>query len=412
MNGLFILALCLFIAQSLWKISLSLLNQSYIKKNGNKVPEEFSGIIDGEHLQKVQRYSAASGNFGVFVKVFNTALMGILIFTPLLSVYSSWIESFGWGQTLSGVFFFAILLLAQEILSIPFSLYHNFVIEKKFGFNKMSFGLWAGDLIKSTLISIVLSGGLLFGGFALFYAAPKLWPLFIWAFFAAFQFLIILLYPNVIQPLFNERKPLEDEELLKKIKALCNQVDLPLKDVYQMDASKRSGHSNAYFYGLGAVKHIVLFDTLLQQMNHEEILAVLAHEMGHYKHKDMLKNLITTLAGSLAALWAGYFLLNRVGLFEAFALESAILPAQILLLGFFASLLGFFSSPLQAILSRRAERKADAFAKKTLGSGDALSSALITLTKENLSNLTPQPLFAWWNYSHPPVLERIRTLVR
>jgi STE24 endopeptidase len=309
-----------------------------------------------------------------------------------------------------GLLFFLFLTLAQTLLDIPFSLYNTFRIENRYGFNTTTKGLWLADLLKSTAITMLLLSLLVSGAFTSIRWSPGFWWLWVWGFFAAVTIFLIYIAPYVIEPLFFKFSPVEEEGLEEEIRVMMEKTGVKVSRVMQVDASRRSRHSNAYFTGIGRVKRIVLFDTLLTQMNHREILAILAHELGHWKKGHILKRLILTETGGLLALYVAFRLLQWGGLPGLIGLTQSSFPAQLVILMFLGSLVAFPFTPLSSWLSRRHERQADLFACELSGAPDALAAALIKLSGENLANLHPHPIYAKFYYSHPPVVERVRRL--
>jgi STE24 endopeptidase len=266
------------------------------------------------------------------------------------------------------------------------------------------------DLLKGFLISAVLGGFLLGLFLSLILRGGRAWWFWAWMIVGIFELLMIWLYPVLLAPLFNKFEPVQNQELIQRIRNLMVKAGLRAKGVFQMDASKRSRHTNAYFTGLGKSKRIVLFDTLLQSHSSDEIEAVLAHEVGHWKRKHVLKHLVAAEALSLA----GFFLLSRLLhwqlLYETFGFRDLIPYAGLFLAGVLFSPLGFFARPLESFFSRKFEREADDFVLRLLPSGEPLADALKRLSLDNLSNLRPHPLYAWFYYSHPPIVERILRL--
>ncbi|MBS1125715.1 MAG: Ste24 endopeptidase [Nitrospirae bacterium] len=241
-------------------------------------------------------------------------------------------------------------------------------------------------------------------------ASPGWWWLWVWLFFLAFGIFMMYISPYVIEPLFFKFEPVKVEGLEARVRALMEKAGLKVSRVFQVDASRRSRHSNAYFTGIGKVKRIVLFDTLLQQMTQDEVLAVLAHEVGHWKKKHVLKRIVMTEIMALIGIVAGFRLLQGSWLSDLLRLGNASFFAKVVILGFLASIVTFPLTPLFSYLSRRDERESDQFARELTGDPGAMASALVKLSKENLSNLHPHPLYAAFYYSHPPVVERIREL--
>jgi STE24 endopeptidase len=298
-------------------------------------------------------------------------------------------------------------MLAGAVLEIPFSLYGTFRIEQKHGFNRQAPGLWWSDWLKSTLLSLVLTGALAAGALALVQAAPSSWWLWVAALIIGVSLLLTLISPYVIEPLFHKLEPLEVEGLSEGIRSMTERAGVHVGRVLKVDASRRSSHSNAYFTGLGRVKRVVLFDTLLSQMSHPQILAVLAHELGHWKKRHVLVRMLVMYALLLLGAYIAFVLLPTSLLPRLVGLESASFAARLVILMVVASAVLFPLTPVFAAWSRRDERQADAFAVELHGQARDLADALAKLGTENLSNLHPHPLYAAFYYSHPPLAERI-----
>jgi STE24 endopeptidase len=265
--------------------------------------------------------------------------------------------------------------------------------------------------LKGVAVSLVLLSGMAAGALALVLASPQLWWLWVWLFFALLTLFLMYLSPYVIEPLFHTFEPLRRQDLEEEIQQLTARAGLKVSRVQQIDASRRSGHSNAYFSGIGRVKRIVLFDTLLEQMENREILAVLAHEAGHWQHGHIIKRLLGMQVISLLVLILAHRLLTWGGLAGLLGLSDASFYAQVVILSFLGTLAGFFLAPLSAWWSRRHEWQADRFAVDLTGDAQALASALVKLARENLANLHPHPLYARYYYSHPPMVERVKVLL-
>jgi len=309
-----------------------------------------------------------------------------------------------------GLLFFVLLSIITHLFRLPFSLYDTFVIENHYGFNTMTFKIWVLDLLKGIAISAALGGLVLWLLLVLVVHGGTLWWVWAWVLLGLFELLLLWLFPLVIAPLFNKFDPVEDTDLKRQIEALMEKVGLRVRGVFRMDASKRSKHTNAYFTGLGRSKRIVLYDTLLTSHTAREILAVLAHEIGHWKKRHVLKQLLLAEGVSLAGFYAvGKFLKWEI-LYEAFGFQEAVPFVGLFLIGTCAGLVGFFAQPLESIISRWFEREADDFAVNLVKGADPLCQSLKRLAADNLSNLNPHPLYAWFYYSHPPLVERISRL--
>jgi STE24 endopeptidase len=327
----------------------------------------------------------------------------------LLGLYASWASAIP-SFILQGVVFFLLLSYANSLLSIPFGLYRTFRIENKYGFNTMTAKLWLTDFIKSTFISTVLTGIVLLCGLWIVQKSPGLWWLLLWAFFFIFSIFMMYLSPYVIEPLFHKFMPLEGGGLEEKIKAMMEKTGIRISRVFKIDASKRSHHTNAYFTGIGKTKRIVLYDTLLTKMDGDEVLAVLAHEAGHWKKKHLLKMIVVFEALSLAGAYIVFRVLKSGILAQVFALKGNAFFGELVVLGFVFSIVSFPFTPLFSAISRRHEREADIFAVELAPKAEALATSLIKLSRDNLSNLHPHPLYAAIYFSHPPVVARVRAI--
>ena len=407
MTILLLIAYLLVLAIGYW---LKLLNLSHLKSHGSSVPAEFEGAVDPDLLQKISSYTFENSRIGLAESLIGNTVFLFFLFGGLLGLYDRWITSMGDSFIWSGVLFFLLLVTAETILGIPFSLVKNFSIENRYGFNTMTIRLWLSDLAKSLVIASILSVIAVGAALAIIQAAPAWWWLWVWCFFLLFGVFVMYISPYVIEPLFYKFTPVQAEGLEDRIRDLMERAGLKVSRVFQVDASRRSRHSNAYFTGIGKVKRIVLFDTLIEQMTQDEILAVLAHEVGHWKKRHVLKRIIMTEAMALAGLFLAYILLQWEGLPGLLGIEHASFYARVVILGFLGSLILFPLTPFFSFLSRRDEWQADRFAIKLTGDPDPMSSALVKLSKENLANLHPHPFYAAFYYSHPPVVSRIRKL--
>ncbi|MRR36667.1 M48 family peptidase, partial [bacterium] len=310
----------------------------------------------------------------------------------------------------SGILFFFACSLFLGMFDLPFDLYRTFVIEKRFSFSTITFPMWLSDLVKSVLISAVIMGIFLSVFFWLILIAPKTWWLMSWIFFVSFQMLMSWLYPVVIAPLFNKFEAIDDRDLLEKISDLAGRAGITVKGIFKMDAQKRSRHSNAYFTGIGKSKRIVLFDTLIQGHTREELLSVLAHEIGHWKKGHIRKQIIMSMTVSFVLLYGAYLAVTKSVLYTTFGFSGVTIYAGLFLLSVILKPAAYLVSPLGAMISRHFERQADTYAYEQIGSAEAMVSALKQLATQNLSNLHPDPVYAWFMYSHPPLVERIRYL--
>lgn len=406
-----ILFLSLSIIVSAAAFFLTWLNLRHLELHGDEVPRGFGDHLDADTLRKASAYTVAQNRVGLVESALDTAILLLFLFCGGLEAYDRIISPLSDSFIVKGLLFFLPLYFAQTILAIPFSLYRNFSLESRFGFNTMTPGLWLTDLLKSTAIGATLVALLLTGAFALIQFSPAAWWLWVWAFFAAVSLFLMYLSPYLIEPLFYKFEPVRIEGLEEEIRRVMGKAGLEVRRVLQVDASRRSRHSNAYFTGIGKVKRIVLFDTLLQQLDHGEVLAVLAHEAGHWKKRHLLKRLLMAEAEALVACYAAFRLLEWGGLHTLLGMGEVSFPAQLVILGFLVSLVSTIMTPVGSWLSRRHEREADGFATELTGMPGALASSLVKMSRDNLSNLHPHPLYAAIYYSHPPMAERVADLL-
>jgi len=402
--------LAVFLLRSGVQVYLTRLNLSSLRRHGTTVPEMFQGSIDPERLRKISAYTVDSERFGLLSTLANQGLFLIILLSGFLPWLEKLIRPWGHGEIVNGLIFFAALSISSNLLRIPFGLYETFVIEERYGFNTMNFGTWVSDLFKSLLIGAILGGLLLGLLLALVIDGGKVWWIWAWMVVGGFELLLLWLFPVIILPLFNKFDPIENVRLEEHIRRVMEKVGLRTKGIFKMDASKRSKHTNAFFVGLGRTKRIVLFDTLLGSHTEEEILAVLAHEAGHWKKRHILRMLVPLEILSFVSFYVLGKLLNWPLIYQTFGFQESIPYVGLFLWGTFFSLLGFFAQPLESAISRRFEREADDFALELTGTADPMRSALKRLAADNLANLNPHPLYAWFYYSHPPLVERIARL--
>ena len=403
--------LAVFILVSLFQYWLEYINISRLNECGDEIPQEFAGYIDQQLLTKTRNYTVEKNRLGIFSSIFSDLTTVIFFFCGLLGFYARWVESWQFNFIITGLIFFLLLKYAAGILGIPFDLYGTFIIEKKYGFNTRTFRLWLADLVKSLILGTILMGILISTALALIKYFPGYWWLVVWCFFLCFSIFLMYLSPYVIEPLFNKFTLLDDEELESEIKKLAEKAGIPVQKVLKMDASKRTRHTNAYFTGIGRVKRIVLYDTLLEKMEKKEILAVLAHEAGHWQKKHLLKMLAVYEVIAFAVFLAAYYILKEELLADLFGLDlNEPFFAQATIMMLILGIIAFPLTPLFCWFSRMNEKEADEFAKELTGSGEGMISALVKLSKDNLSNLHPHPFYSAFYYSHPPVTERIKYL--
>jgi len=403
-------ALAVFALVAAARLGLSWLNLRHLRREGHVVPEVLAAEVDAARLARISEYTAARARLGFVQSSLSTLVVGGFLFAGGLAWYDAAVFRAFPSFLAGGVVFFAGLLLANSVLAIPFQLYSDFRLEARYGFNRQTVGLWWADWLKNTALALVFSVLIAAAGLRLVQAAPHTWWLWVSALISALSLLLTVLSPYLIEPLFYRMEPLDVEGLREGIRSLTERAGVHVGSVLKVDASRRSSHSNAYFTGLGRQKRVVLFDTLLSQMTEPQILAVLAHELGHWKKQHVLTRMIVMLVLLVVFAYLMFLLSPSAGLPHLLGLSSASFPARITILAAGASLLMFPLTPLFSAWSRRDEREADQFAVELHGAPLDLAGALAKLGTENLSNLHPHPLYAAFYYSHPPLTERIAGL--
>jgi STE24 endopeptidase len=373
------------------------------------VPGEFEGLYDPETYQKSQKYTKVTTKFGLLTSTVDLAVLLAFWFSGGFNWLDQIVRSWHLPVIGIGLVYFGILIAAKMVLSLPFSLYSTFVIEERFGFNKTTPKTFLLDLLKSLLLAILLGGPLLAGILALFNYLPRFAWLYAWAGITAFTLLIQYIAPRWIMPLFNNFEPLEEGDLRQKIVNFARQVQFTIEGIYVMDGSRRSGKSNAFFSGFGKNKRIALFDTLIEQHTNDELVAVLAHEIGHYKKKHIIMTMVSGILQTGLMLVLLAIFLHAAGLYNAFYMDQASVYTGLIFFSLLYTPLEFILSIFMNMISRKNEYEADAFASSTF-KREPMISALKKLSKDNLSNLTPDPFYVFLNYSHPTVLQRIQSI--
>jgi STE24 endopeptidase len=395
------------------KLYLSGRQVRHVAGHRHQVPAAFAASISLQAHQKAADYTLAKSKLATVELAWSAAVVLGWTLMGGLSALDQWIDGAGlgqWGPLAPQLALVAAFALIGGLLDLPLSWYGTFRVEERFGFNKMSLGLWLGDLLKSTLVGALIGLPILALILWLMGSTGPLWWLWAWAAWMGFNLLILVLYPTVIAPLFNKFEPLQDESLKARVTALMQRCGFSAKGLFVMDGSKRSAHANAYFTGFGAAKRVVFYDTLLKQLSPGEVDAVLAHELGHFKHKHIVQRIVMLFALSLGGLALLGWLSQQVWFYAGLGVQPKLgAPNDAMALLLFllvVPVFSYFISPLSARLSRRHEFQADAYACQQTSGAD-LSSALLKLYKDNASTLTPDPLFASFYYSHPPASERL-----
>ena len=401
----FVIVLALFLS---WKLDLvsTLLN---LKALSPDIPKAFAGIIDEEAYEKSQEYTRTKSVYGIVEGIFSLIVLFVFWWLGGFGWLDELVRGLGRGPVVTGLVFIGLLLMAQQALSTPFELYNTFVLEEQFGFNRTTLATWLVDHLKGAILGVVIGAPLLALLLWLFQSVPMAW-LWAWVAVTAFSLLLTYIAPTWIMPLFNKFEPLPEGELKSEIHAMSEKCDFPLKEVSVMDGSKRSAKSNAFFTGIGDNKRIALFDTLIENHTMDELVGVLAHEIGHFKKKHIVKSLVIGIMTTGGMFFLLGLMLNNRGLFDAFGVKETSVYVSLVLFGLLLSPLNEILSVAGNWLSRKHEFEADAYAAEVTGKPEAMVSALKKLSTDNLSNLTPHPFYVWLNYTHPPVVERVAAL--
>jgi STE24 endopeptidase len=407
MNFIAIIILCTIGVDFILNLAADRLNLKHLR---SELPRAFEGVYEPERYRKSQQYLKVNTQFGWVTSAFNLCLILVFWFAGGFPLLDKWVRTFELGPVPSGLIYIGVLVLLKAVLSLPFSVYATFIIEERFGFNKTTWQTYVKDLLKGLILALLLGTPLLAAILVFFqYAGPSAWW-YCWIGVTLYMLVVQFIAPTWIMPLFNKFNPLEEGELKSAILAYANAINFPLENVYQMDGSRRSTKSNAFFTGFGKHKRIVLFDTLIQQHTVNELVAVLAHEMGHYKKKHIRQALILGILQTGLMLFLLSHFIAYQGLFDAFYMAQQSVYAGILFFAMLYAPLDFFVGILMQILSRKNETAADKFAAETTKDPGSMVAALKKLSVDNLSNLTPHPFYVFLNYSHPPVLQRIQFL--
>ena len=406
---LFALAL---VAGTLLKLWLASRHIRYVAQHRGAVPDAFSHTVALSAHQKAADYTITKTRFGLLELALGTAvLLAWTLFGGLDALNALLLTTVGGGM-LQQVSLLVAFALVGSLIELPLAWYQTFRIEARFGFNKMRLGMWLGDLLKSSLIGLLI--GLPIAALILWLmgAAGDWWWLWAWAVWMGFNLVLLMVYPTFIAPMFNQFKPLEDESLKSRVTALMQRCGFAAKGLFVMDGSKRSAHANAYFTGFGAAKRVVFYDTLLAKLSPAEVDAVLAHELGHFKHRHIVQRILAMFAISLAGFAVLGWLSTQTWFYAGLGVSpnlAATTPNDALALLLFmlvVPVFGLFVSPLFSHISRRHEFEADSYAVAQTSGAD-LSAALLKLYEDNASTLTPDPVFVKFYYSHPPASERL-----
>jgi len=404
------LYLALFALHLLTETLLTLLNARHVRRLSASPPDFVLQVMDRDTYARSVSYTLTRSRFSLVSGVVSSAIVAAVVLSGALGSLDRLVMSWRLPGYTEGLAYFFLIAAFFTVVSLPGSLYLQFVIEQRFGFNKMTLRLFFTDLAKNLAISAILLTPVLLALFWFVERTGAWWWLLGFAVVSLFQLIVTVVYPTLIAPLFNRFTPLAEGTLKARIHALAGKLRFATKGIFVMDGSRRSRHSNAYFTGLGKAKRVVLFDTLIQSLSEDSLVAVLAHEIGHEKKRHITQRLAFSVVMLLAGFWILSLLLGYEPFYRAFGFERISTYALLVIMSFCAAPFTFFLGPLFAAWSRRHEYEADRFAVDATGSAAGLKAALIGLGRNNLANLTPHPLYSFYYYSHPTLAERIRAM--
>ena len=407
MNIYLIVILFIIVGDYLLNAVVETANVRYAKSD---VPAEYEDYYDAAQYRKSQDYLKENTRFELVTDTIITPITIVFILVGGFNFVDGIARSFGLTPIPTGLVFAGVLLLTFQAITIPFSAYGTFVIEEKYGFNRTTPKTFVLDILKGWLLAGVIGGTVFSVILWLFNTAGNWAWVYCWVVVVLFQIVLLFLAPVIIFPLFNKFYPLEDGELKTAIEDYARSQDFKMRGIFKMDASKRSTKSNAFFTGFGRFRRIVLFDTLIDRHTVDELVSVLAHEMGHYKKKHILKSILISVMTTGLVFFVLSLFINNKGLFSAFKMQDTSIYASLFFFAFLYAPINLVISVFGNVLSRRHEYEADAYAVATFRKPESMISALKKLTVDNLSNLTPHPLKVFLSYRHPPVLERIRAI--
>jgi len=381
-----------------------------LKALSPELPREFESIYDADKYRRSQEYARARTRFGFVANTYSLAIVLAFWFLGGFPFVDQWLRGFEFGEILTGLLFILVLVVAKSIAGLPFGLYSTFVLEERFGFNKTTVATFITDRIKEFIIGCLIGGPVLALVLYFLQATGDAAWLYCWALTVAFTLVMQFVIPTWVMPLFNKFSPIEDGELKQAIMEYAASVSFPLRNVFVIDGSRRSSKSNAFFAGLGKNKRLALYDTLIDSQTVPEIVAVVAHEVGHFKCRHVVKGLIMSVLHTGLMFFLLSYFISHPGLFEAFYMEQVSVYAGLVFFGMLFSPIEMVLSVFMQVVSRKHEYEADHYAASTFGDGEALVSALKKLSVHNLVNLTPHPFHVFLNFSHPPILDRIEAI--
>lgn len=407
MNLIACIILFFLLAEYVLNLAADNLNLASVSEH---VPPSFEDVYDPVKYKQSQSYLRVNTRFEQVVNSIDLLVLLVFWFCGGFAVIDRWTRSFGWGMVATGIIYILALAGLKTMLDQLPALYHTFVIEERFGFNKTTLGTWVKDRIKGLVLALVLGVPLLAGVLAFFNHAGAYAWLWCWGLVTLFSLIVQFVAPTWIMPLFNKFEPLEEGKLKDAIMAYARSIGFSLDNIFVMDGSKRSSKSNAFFTGFGRHRRIVLFDTLIEKHTAEELVAVLAHEMGHYRLRHIIKTMVIGICQAGVLFYLMSLFIDTPALFEAFFMERPSIHAGLIFFSMLYAPIDFFLGLIVQKLSRVHEYEADRFSVTTTGHRQPMIDALKKLSVHNLSNLTPHPFYVFLNYSHPPMLQRIEAI--
>jgi STE24 endopeptidase len=403
---LFYIIIAILIFDFALERTLSYLNYTWYSKS---IPSEVSDVYDTAEYERSQEYKKTNFKFGLISSSVSFVAMMLFLFLDGFAIVDGWARSIAENQILVAILFFAIIAVAGELISLPFSYFGTFIIEERFGFNKTTKKIFFLDKLKGWLLTAVLGGGLLTLIILCYQWAGHSFWWYVWSLVVLVSLLMNMFYARLFVPLFNKQVPLQEGSLKNQIKTYAEGVGFQLDKIFVIDGSKRSTKANAYFSGFGSEKRVTLYDTLVDKLSEEEIVAVLAHEVGHYKRKHIIYNLIASTLTTGFTLWLFSVFVNSTLLSQALGVAIPSFHIGLIAFGLLYSPISMLTGIIMSSLSRKFEYEADRYAQETYNAAP-LIAALKTLSKTSLSNLTPHPAFVFFNYSHPSLIQRIRAI--
>ena len=405
------LYLVIILAILIGKYFLNIIIEHFNIENLNpELPEEFKAYCDKIKYKESQQYAKENSKLKSISSTINIVIIIPFIIFGGFNLFDRIVRSYNYSEVVTGIIYIFMLIFISQIIELPFSIYSTFIIEEKYGFNKTTIKTFISDIFKSILLLIIIGVPILALILWFFSENGKLAPLYLWAVITLFQIFLTFIAPYIIMPLFNKFYPIEEGELKDAIENYTRKENFKMKGIFTMDGSKRSTKTNAFFTGFGKSRRIVFFDTLIKKNSVDEILTILAHEMGHYKLKHIFKTMIASILETGLVLFILSLFINNRELFNAFRMDNLSIYASLIFFGFLYSPVSILLSIVTNIFSRKYEFEADRYVLRSTEKGDAFISALKKLSVDNLSNLTPHPLKVFILYSHPPVLERINAI--